>query len=130
MKLMNDSDWGVRSSAIQHASVPLRILDGLVNNDLWYVRVAVVKNPNVSKDILIKLASDRESIVRRKIANKCTDSEILIKLASDLDCDVRVAVLYNVAVPKEALEILLLNPDIHDEVIEVLIKKNKKRTSP
>ena len=50
----------------------------------------------------------------------------LIKLASDKDWVIRTYVASNPSAPREALEMLLLDLKIHDKVIKALLERNKK----
>lgn len=61
----------------------------ILNSD-WYVRVSVAGNPNTSVDVLMELAKDSHSVVRRRVAcNSNTPVDVLIELEKDSDYDVR-----------------------------------------
>jgi hypothetical protein len=73
-------------------------------------------------------ASDKNVDVRRFVAcNPSTPSEALIKLASDKDFYVRSSIAANPSTTREILEILLLDPWIHDEVIKILVEKQSEQ---
>jgi hypothetical protein len=84
-------------------------------------------DPDTDSKTLITLASDENKGIRSYVArNPSAPQEALITLASDQSEYVRSYVARNPSAPREALESLLLDPKIHDTVINILLERSKK----
>jgi hypothetical protein len=68
--------------------------------------------------------------VRAGVASSASTSpEILMKLASDKYWGVRCCVAKNPSTPREVLEAMLLDAEMHDHVIQSLLRRNKLEVS-
>jgi hypothetical protein len=122
--------WQIRSSVASNPSTPPEALIKLASDpdERQEVVLNVASNPSAPAKLLTKLAHNSFWSVRYKVAtNHSVPVEVLTKLAFDEDCYVQAAAINNekVILSRHVLEILLLDTELHDEVIEILIKKNK-----
>jgi hypothetical protein len=92
--LIDDSFiYNLRSDAkeiiAQVITVP-EVLARLANDDTWFVRYCVARNPNTSPETLERLANDNDRYVRWQVAqNPNTPPKTLERLANDKDSSVR-----------------------------------------
>lgn len=92
-EFVNDRDVNVREVVAGKTDDPnILVQFANANDDEWYLREAVAKNPNVTEEILAQLANDRNPDVRQAVAKKTDDPNILAQLANDDHWFVRTAV--------------------------------------
>ena len=90
MKLSEDSDCDVRSSAAGNPNTPVDTLVKLSEDSDCDVRSSAAGNPNTPVDTLVKLSEDSDCDVRRNAAgNPNTPVDTLVKLSEDSDWAVR-----------------------------------------
>jgi hypothetical protein len=91
-------------------------------------KLRTASDPNTDPAELTELASDKDWVIRSYIArNPSASRETLIKLTSDKDFYVRSSIAANPSTTREILEILLLDPWIHDDVIKILVEKQSEQ---
>jgi hypothetical protein len=93
----------------------------------YFGKLKQVIDRSASVQELIELASDENTDIRYHVAqNPSTPQSVLMKLASDKSWYVRCQVAKNPSTPRKVLALLLLDLDIHDIVIEILLKRNRE----
>ncbi len=106
----------VRTYLLNHPNVTPELLMKLAQDESPQVRQAVASKANTSVTILFVLALDEDSEVRQKLAsNSNTPITILERLAQDTAPSVRQAVVNNNNTPVALLEQLA-----HDDNLEIL----------
>jgi hypothetical protein len=76
------------------------------------LRVAIIENPNVSTDIIMRISDDKSKLVRISLAESTkTPSHVLALLAKEDDCELRKAIIKNPNTPPQVKDILEDNPD-------------------
>lgn len=91
------------------------------DGDILQVRRVVAGNPNTPKQVLVRLAGDRNESIRRAVAeNPRTPVDIIRLLARDKSSDVRLAVAENSHTPTDILALLAEDedPDVRFGVAE------------
>jgi len=88
---MCDRDLSIAPYAVQNPNISLDIVERLANSSRSWGREVAASCPKASADILLKLSQDEKPIVRMSVAeNKSTPVEILQTLLNDSDYSVRL----------------------------------------
>ncbi|ASY30178.1 LPD38 domain-containing protein [Taylorella equigenitalis] len=91
-----------QQSYISQNNLTPEVFDILADDEEWYVRKAVARNPNTSKETLEKLVNGNDSDVKKAVAeNPNIPLEMLKKLVNDKHPDVRLQVARNNKIPSE-----------------------------
>jgi len=121
-------DWGEEiTREIVASSVPtIQEIIKLSNDKDELVRISVVQNKNISKEISYILSNDNHPIVRWMLASYTNHQELLIKLAKDQEELVRTGVAENEHTSKDILITLLDDEDefVREEAKERIEKMN------
>jgi DNA repair protein RadC len=127
----NDNKNNEIETAAEHARNPNTSKEELIRLSFDkdpYVRGAVARNLNTLPETLRKLAKDKNAWVRRNVAqNPNTPLEILMELAKDKNAWVRHSVTNNPNTPKEVLRGLAKDKD---ERVQLVAKNKLAQTSP
>jgi hypothetical protein len=101
-KLHDDKFYTVRQGISYNHRTPPETLAKLVNDERWEVRDGAISNPNMSQDILKKMAKKDGKIFKYLAKSPKTSPEILSELAS-YETGQRVLVIENPNTPPEVL---------------------------
>ena len=63
-KALNDEDWDVRRSAIQHPNATKEYIDKALNDEDYGVRRNAIQHPNATKEHIDKALNDEDYGVR------------------------------------------------------------------
>ncbi|MDR2637547.1 MAG: hypothetical protein LBB55_04345, partial [Zoogloeaceae bacterium] len=89
-----------REDTAKNPDTPPEILAGLVNDEFYWVRLAVAAHPRTPPEVLVMLARDADEDVREKVAeHPHVPLEALRILAEDEDTGTRGAVASNLNMP-------------------------------
>jgi hypothetical protein len=132
VKLASDDDYNVRLNVAANYAAPFEVLNKLAVDKDWRVRIKVAHAISCfctefsltfeHVRILVKLASDENKQVRAKVASSVyLPADCLLKLSTDVDLVTRCNVAFNDSTPREALEILLLDPEMCEVTIKALV---------
>ncbi|WP_373478314.1 hypothetical protein [Geminocystis sp.] len=104
-KLVTDSEYSVRLEVAKNPNTPVTLLEKMATDSEYSVRLEVVKNPNTPITVLEKLATDSKYYVRLEVVkNPNTPVTVLEKLATDSKYYVRLEVAKNLNTPITLLE--------------------------
>lgn len=57
-KALNDKDWGVRETIMQHPNISKAQIDKALDDIHWFVRHAAIKHPNATMEHIDKALGD------------------------------------------------------------------------
>jgi hypothetical protein len=105
-RLARDPHPKVRAAIARHAK-PAAAQHALVNDPMFFVLIALTRNPFLHADVAMLLAQHAEHSLRRNIAYFTRYPEVLEALAHDPDLDVRRGVAMNPATTVATARILM-----------------------
>lgn len=68
-RMAQDENWWVRRGVARNPSTPVVILEKLIGDEDWWVRVGLARNPSTPVVILEGLAKDESGLVREQLAS-------------------------------------------------------------
>ena len=109
---------------LKDSNISLEVLNKLVDDKNYKIKIFLAKNPNLPKEILYKLANDENYIIRAAVA---TNSNLPIEILNKLVTDKNIAVLYTLAQNLNTPPIILAKlAEINDQYLQerIAIHKN------
>lgn len=113
-QLAQSDEFKIREAVAQNPNTSSTTLEQLAQAPKKQLRETVAQNPNTPICILEKLAKDEDSMVRMHIASRTISPEILIELANDKKSWVRKKAFQNPNLPREVVEHILRGEDAFD----------------
>lgn len=106
----------IKRAIIENPNCTSEILEELANNESWGIKQYIARSPKCTNELLERLANNEVREVRMGVAsNPICPKEILEKLTNNEHCHIKVCVAGNPNCPIEVLE-KLIDEAKHEEI--------------